>query len=275
MIKRLISLLLFSNVIIGFAQLPDQPCDTLVLADQSTLIIRLDSVSRTHVHFKHCLDTLDEPQQYPMEHILGLNKYREPQEQTLSDLLGGKHKTPTVNPTPDPTWIFYEKLTKKKRRLSYGDEITVYYRENHQKKKYTGNFTLLDDQFLTVKKATLDPITIPKQNITKITLNQQSGWLYQLLGGGAIIISAIIAFVAVVVALLSLSISTASGGSTNSPEIGCTSSGCALSGILALVGLTFGIVGSLPKTLPKPFSNAWEVYQESNPPQSQKHYKEP
>ena len=139
---------------------------------------------------------------------------------------------PTVAPAPDPTWIFYEKLTKKKRRLSYGDEITVHYRENHQKKKYSGYFTLLDDQFLTIKKATLDPITIPKQKITKITLNQQSGWLYQLLGRGAIIISAIIAFVAVVVALLSLSISTASGGSTNSPEIGCTSSGCALSGII-------------------------------------------
>lgn len=275
MIKRLISLLLFSNIVIGFAQLPDQPCDTLVLADQSIVVVRLDSVTRTHVHFKHCLDAINEPQQYPMEYIMGLNRYREPQAQPLSDLLEGKHKTSTVAPAPDPTWIFYDKLTKKKSRLSYSDEITVHYRENHQKKKYTGNFTLLDDQFLIIKKATLDPITIPKQNITKITLNQQSGWLYQLLGGGAIIISAIIAFVAVVVALLSLSISTASGGSTNSPEIGCTSSGCALSGILAFVGLTFGIVGSLPKTLPKPFSNAWEVYQESNPPQSQKHYKEP
>jgi hypothetical protein len=275
MIKRLISLLLFSNVIPGFAQLPDQPCDTLLLADQSTLIIRLDSVSRTHVHFKHCLDTLDEPQQYPMEDILGLNKYRVPPVVNAVDGRKVNPNTATINPTPDPTWIFYEKLTKKKRRLSYGDEITVHYRENHQKKKYTGYFTLLDDQFLTIKKATLDPITIPKQNITKITLNQQSGWLYQLLGGGAFIISAIIAFVAVVVALLSLSISTASGGGTNSPEIGCTSSGCALSGILALVGLTFGIVGSLPKTLPKPFSNAWEVYQESNPPESQRHFNEP
>jgi hypothetical protein len=250
----------------AYSQNPPFSCDTLILGNNRSLFVYIDSISSSRVYYKKRNDAGDKTYNISLTNVAKINKGGLPIAQSESPQLA-KESFDKKRKTPKPGWNFQHHLGKKDIHLKQGQRIRIKHLNNDTIRLQKGRLHTINDSTLILKSKSGSLVDIPKEAIRELIIIRGLGpWANAL--GIILIVSTLLTFAMLGISdgigegignSISMVFPNANAGSSNSRKSNLKK-GC----LTILIGLAIGfglVISSSSIKITSPFSDKWKVYQ--------------